>query len=617
MSEARPSQVLIENHGVIGNMRSAALVTVEGTIDFFCFPAFDSPTVFAALLDSEKGGSFRIDPEMRDMRTKQMYLPDTNILLTRFLSNDGVAELTDYMPVSASLVPPAYANQIIRMIRVVKGCVRFRLRCCPRFDYARGKHDVKKEGSALHFCPQGHNGASLALHASIPLNIDGDDGIADFTLECGEAAYFAFGELRPEETGARELLDPEAVQEIFQSTIDYWRDWVGKSVYKGRWRESVNRSALVLKLLFSQEHGSSVAAVTFGLPEQIGGDRNWDYRYTWLRDSSFALYALVRLGFSGEVLSYTKWMRARVMDGLGSDAEDGPLRVMYRTSGSTDLQEETLDHLAGYKNSRPVRIGNGANDQLQLDIYGEIMDAVYLSNKYSEAISKDGWRRVCKIMEWLAANWQRPDDGIWEMRGERQELLHSRLMSWVAFDRVIRLAGKRSLEAPLHDWYETRRQINDDILNNFWNEEMQSFVQVKDKPYVDASLLLMPMLRFISPTDPRWRSTLERIENDLSEDSLVFRYPTGADGIEGEEGIFTACSFWLIECLTRAGQVDKARLLFDKMLAYANHLGLYSEELGRSGEHLGNFPQALTHLALISAATYLDRTLDGEKETWA
>lgn len=618
MPHTPSSSQLIENHGIIGNMRSAAVIAVDGTIDFFCFPRFDSPTVFAALLDAEKGGLFRIDPQMEEVRYKQLYLPDTNILLTRYLSDDGVAEVTDFMPVVAEGEQTPYDHQIIRMVRVIKGDIHFKVRCAPRFDYARGTHRVVKEQDAVCFKPDVAAEHSLALHATVPLAIEGLDGVADFVLKQGETASFAFGAVKAEEMGECDLLDPESIEKCFQRTAQYWRDWVSKSAYKGRWREIVNRSALVLKVLFSQEHGTTIAAATFGLPEKIGGNRNWDYRYTWLRDSSFSLYALVRLGFFGEVRAYTNWLRARVLDGLSADAEDGPLRVMYRIDGTTDLEETVLDHLAGYKGSQPVRIGNGANDQLQLDIYGEVMDAVYLSNKYSDGISKDGWRRIGKVMDWLGKNWQRPDEGIWELRGGRRYLLHSRLMCWVAFDRVIRLADKRSLEAPLREWYETRRQINDDILNNFWDEELDSFVQVQGEKEVDASLLLMPMLRFISPTDPRWLSTLARIEKTLTEDSLVFRYPVGTDGLEGEEGSFTACSFWLIECLARARQLDKARLLFDKMLGYANHLGLYSEQLGSSGEHLGNFPQALTHLALISAATYLDRALDsGSEETWA
>ncbi len=612
-----PSFQLIENHGIIGNMRSAAMVALDGTVDFFCYPRFDSPTVFAALLDPEQGGAFRIEPQM-ELRSKQMYLPETNILLTRMLSADGVAEITDFMPVLEDGPEPAYAHQIIRSVRVVKGCIRFKVLCAPRFDYARARHTACKQDQGVCFRPEDTDCAAMALYATVPLDTDGRDACAEFTLAQGETASFAFGAVAEEQTDARDDLKHEMVNACFDSSAAYWRKWIGQSIYKGRWRETVNRSALALKLLSSSEHGSTLAAVTFGLPEQIGGGRNWDYRYTWLRDSSFSLYAMIRLGLAGEVRAFTAWMRCRLIDGLGSDyAANGPLRIMYRADGGSNLEEQDLDGLRGYKNSRPVRIGNQANEQLQLDIYGEIMDALYLSNKYADAVSKDGWRRVIRIMEWLGANWQRPDQGIWEVRDNPKHFLHSRLMCWVAFDRVIRLADKRSLDAPITEWLEIRRAIDTDIIDNFWNEELQSFVQAKGETEVDASLLLMPMLRYISPTDPRWLSTMKRIEDELSEDCLVFRYKPGSDGLPGGEGSFTACSFWLIECLARAGQVEKARLRFDKMLGYANHLGLYSEQLGSSGEHLGNFPQALTHLALISAATYLDRALDGHKDVWA
>jgi GH15 family glucan-1,4-alpha-glucosidase len=607
---------LIENHGVIGNMRSAAVIAVDGTIDFFCYPSFDSPTVFASLLDSEKGGCFQIQPQIEEPRHKQMYLPDTNILISRYLSDSGVAEVTDFMPVEADGNRSAYADLVVRMVRVVKGSVSFKVRCSPRFDYARSTHRTEVRKGAICFHPANTGLSSMALYSTAPLFVDGLDAVAEFTLKKGEQASFAFGCMKSEELETTELLAPEPVQQCFQETTLYWREWISKSAYRGRWREIVNRSALVLKVLFSQKHGSTIAAATFGLPEAVGSGRNWDYRYTWLRDSSFSLYALVRLGFSQEVRAYTNWLRARVLDGLSKDTVDGPLRPLYRTDGGNDLDEIELSHLSGYKNSQPVRIGNRASSQLQLDIYGEVMDAIYLANKYSDGISKDGWRRICELMGWLCQNWNRPDEGIWEVRGERRHLLHSRLMSWVAFDRAIRLSHKRSLESPLGEWYEARRLINDEILNDFWNEELQSFVQAKGSGEIDAALLLMPMLRFISPTDPRWLSTLSRIETCLSEDGLVFRYPRGSDALEGEEGNFTACSFWLVECLARSHQIEKAQLLFEKILGYANHLGLYSEQLGSGGEHRGNMPQALTHLALISAASSLNRALDGTKDTW-
>jgi GH15 family glucan-1,4-alpha-glucosidase len=382
--------------------------------------------------------------------------------------------------------------------------------------------------------------------------------------------------------------------------------------YTGRWRETVVRSALVLKLLTDDEHGSLIAAATFGLPEQIGGARNWDYRFTWLRDSAFTLYAMMRLGFVEEADAFRRWIDGR----LDFDGSFGPLQVLYRSDGGRVQEEVELSHLAGYKNSRPVRIGNAAQDQLQLDVYGELMDALYLVTKYSDGLSYEEWEGRKKILRWLSENWNREDEGIWEVRGGRKHFLHSRLMCWVAFDRAIRLGSKRSLTGPF-DWMEkVRDEIARDIHENFWDEASQSFVQYKGANEVDASTLLMPMMRFVSPVDPRWISTLQRIERELSVDTLVYRYRTqaGVDGLTGAEGSFTACSFWLIEAMARSRQIEKARLLFEKMLGYANHVGLYAEQLGKSGQHLGNFPQALTHLALISAATYLDRELDGRQE---
>ena len=606
---------IIENYGIIGNMRTAALVSMSGSIDFLCFPAFDSPTVFAAILDDQKGGAFRIEPRIGSPRVKQLYLPDTNILLTRFLSSDGVLEITDFMPVVSAVQANSYANQIVRMVRVVRGEIAIDAVCAPRFDYGRARHEVSQEQNTLCFRPANDDLRSMALHATVSLQMEGVDGVAHFTLSAGQTAWFVFGDMANSEQH-NELLNENRMQEAFGETTRFWRDWIAQSKYTGRWREIVHRSALVLKLLTTQDFGSVVAAATFGLPEQLGGRRNWDYRYCWLRDSAFSMYAFMRMGFTQEASHYTAWLRDRVIDGLKQDSAAGPLRVMYRIDGGDDLAEITLDHLEGYGGAKPVRIGNGASTQLQLDIYGEIMDAIYLSNKYITGISNEGWERIKSIINWVAANWDRPDEGIWEMRSGQHHFLHSRLMCWVALDRAIRLSQKRSLVAPLAEWIRTRDTIHDDIYTNFWNDQLHSFVQHKGSDVLDAASLLMPLLRFISPTDPQWRSTMSAIEEHLTEGALVFRY-AAPDGLEGTEGSFIACSFWRIECLARQGEVDKARLLFDTMLGYANHLGLYSEEIGTAGELLGNFPQALTHLALISAASYLDRKLSkGREDTW-
>jgi GH15 family glucan-1,4-alpha-glucosidase len=594
----------IENYGVIGNMRSIALVGINGSIDFLCYPNFDSPTIFAALLDDERGGSFRIQPQLGKKRVRQLYLPDTNILLTRFLADEGVAELTDYMPIGTDGEQP---NEIIRTIAVIRGEVNFKMLCRPRFNYGTRRHVVKVEDRYAIFSPESDDCSPLALYSTVALRREHEDLASEFKLRAGERATFVFGGVR----APGQQPEMEFVEQRFHETARFWKAWTAKSKYKGRWRETVNRSALTLKLLISREHGSLIAAPTFSLPEEIGGVRNWDYRFTWLRDATFTLYALIRLGFVEETEAFISWLKGRLSD----DAERGPLQVMYGIDGRQKLDEMTLDHLRGYENSRPVRIGNAAYQQLQLDIYGEMMDSIYLANKYGDAVSYAGWQGIQKNLEWLCKNWQRPDEGIWEVRGGPREFLHSRLMCWVAFDRALRLAQKRSLSGPLDTWRDTRDAIREDIFANFWDEELQSFVQSKGSKNLDASVLLMPLMRFISPVDPMWRSTMSAIEARLVEDTLVRRYEaelTHVDGLPGGEGSFTACSFWYIECLARAGELEKAQLLFEKLLGYANHLGLYSEQLGPSGQHLGNFPQAFTHLALISTATYLDRVLSGD-----
>ena len=595
----------IENYGIIGNLQTVALVGMDGSIDFLCFPNFDSPSVFAAMLDHRNGGRFRIAPVMEDARQKQIYLPDTAVLLSRFLSEEGVAEVSDFMPI----LEPGHSQKVIRRAKTVRGEVHYRMRCEPRFDYGRASHRVEQKDGEVLFASAGPDKSVLRLRTSVPVRIENGAAIAEFTLGVLERATFVLETVEAAED--LEAAAPDYVPESFKQTVNYWRRWVGRSHYRGRWRAMVDRSALTLKLLTSKPNGSLVAAPTFGLPEDLGGERNWDYRYTWIRDAAFTLYGLIRLGFTDEARDFMHWIEAR----CGELRPDGSLQIMYGIDGRHHLTEETLPHFEGYRQSAPVRIGNGAHDQLQLDIYGELMDAVYLYNKFGEPIHHDLWENLCRLVDWVCNNWQQPDEGIWEVRGGRQEFLFSRLMCWVAIDRGIRLAFKRSFPAPLEKWLKCRDAIYREIMTDFWDPVRGAFVQHKATTALDAANLLMPLVKFISPTDPRWLSTLRAMEEDLVDDSLVFRYRVadGApDGLAGEDGTFNMCSFWFVECLTRAGDGERARLFFEKMLGYANHLGLYAEELGPRGEQLGNFPQAFTHLALISAAYNLDKLLSAQ-----
>jgi len=590
---------LIEDHGVIGDLRTVALVGRDGSIDFMCFPHYDSPTIFAALLDARNGGRFLLAPLLDEAKRTQLYLPDTNVLLTRFLSGEGVAEVSDYMP----LAEGGEARAVIRRAKTVRGEVRYRMVCDPRFDYGRASHTVERREGEVVFASEG---LALLLRTRADLRIVDGAAVAEFVLRAGESMSFVLEDARFELATVCSL--EEGTAESFKATINYWRRWVGESTYQGRWREMVSRSALTLKLLTSLSHGAMVASPTFGLPEHIGGERNWDYRYCWIRDASFLIYAMMRLGHMGEARAFMQWIEAR----CGELNPDGSLQVLYRLDGRHDVPEETLPHLEGYRGSRPVRIGNGAAGQLQLDIYGELMDSVYLYNKYGEPISYQLWRNMVHLVNWVCRHWQGADEGIWEVRGGRKEFVHSRLMCWVAVDRAMRLARDRSFPAPLSDWLRVRNAIYEDIVGNFWDRERQVFVQYKGSREVGASVLLMPLLKFVSPRDPMWLSTLRAVENELVDDSLVYRYKIGdspVDGLQGGEGTFSMCSFWFVECLSRSGDIEKARFFFEKMLGYANHLGLYGEELGPSGEHLGNFPQAFTHLALISAAYDLNRRL--------
>ena len=601
----------IEDHGIIGDLYTAALVGIDGTIDWFCAPQFDSPSIFGSILDEENGGHFSLRPTFDDVRSTQYYLPETNVLVTHFTSDEGVAQIVDFMPVRTRFAGDA-DHVLIRRITGIRGNLHMSIDCSPSFNYGRDGHFAVYVGDNVRFISPD---IALEYWSTIQPEIVDNAVKVDFEIREGHTEYVVIDAV--EHVEEADKFDAERIELLFDETVSYWRRWINKCTYTGRWREMVHRSALVLKLLTYEPTGAFVAAPTTSLPEHLGGVRNWDYRYTWIRDAAFSVYGLLRIGLTEEAGRFMDWLQDRCAE---SEA-DGTLKIMYGIDGSHDLSEYTLEHLSGYMDSKPVRVGNGAADQLQLDIYGELMDAVYLSNKYQTPISYDFWSHLRKMINWVCDNWHRADEGIWEVRGGRAHFVYSKLMCWVAIDRAIRLAAKRSFPSDTDRWVKERDAIYEQIIENGWSENAQAFTQAYGRDALDASNLIMPMVFFMSPSDPRMLKTLDAIQKSpanggLVYSNLVYRYNLNetADGLEGEEGTFNMCTFWLVEALTRAGRseparLEEARMMFEHMLGYANHLGLYSEEIGPKGEHLGNFPQAFTHLALISAAFNLDRAL--------
>jgi len=604
---------LIADHGLIGDLQTAALVATDGSIDWFCAPRFDSPSIFGALLDHDRGGHCQLRPTVDVFTGKQLYFPDTAVLITRFMTEAGVGEVVDFMPVTGTVASDRH--RLVRMVRCVRGQMTFAVDIAPRFDYGRESHETHLTEDGLVF--QGVAGTAMTVNLILEpdderlaqAHVDAHGDVhAEVTLTAGQMRGLVL------ETGAagpvRRIRVAEA-QRLFDETVDYWESWLGRSTYHGRWREALNRSAITLKLMTYAPSGGLVAAPTAALPEQLGGERNWDYRYTWIRDASFSVYSLLGMGFTDEAASLGRWMRDRVDEQVGRSG-GGPLNIMYRVDGSSDLTEEVLENWEGYRGSAPVRIGNGAADQLQLDIYGEAIDSFYVADQHGLQAGHHGWRRVCDLLDWVTENWDQPEEGIWETRGGRQDFTYGRLMNWVALDRGIRLANSHGRPASVDRWRTERDAIYNQIMERGWSPTRNAFRQHYATEVLDASLLRMSTVGFITPTDPMWTSTLAAMDDELVTDSLVYRYDPEAspDGLRGSEGTFSLCTFSYVDALARAGQVDKARITFEKMLTYANHLGLYSEEIALTGEQIGNFPQAFTHLALIDAAITLDRQLD-------
>ncbi|TFK68879.1 glycoside hydrolase family 15 protein [Pluteus cervinus] len=732
----------IADHALIGNLRTAALVSLDGSVDSYCIPNFDSPSVFARILDKDKGGHFSVTP-LVPFTTKQNYLPSSNILQTKFMNEDGVACITDYLP-RPRLSSPSGAPSptkpllqwLVRRVEVIRGKIPLRVECAPAFNYARDAHTttILEDDSA----PPAAEGRTKVLFESPGLVLDlrgvceatmdsssvpppvqfskldlsnkGHKGPAAFTelhLTEGQCVTFVlripptpvpatpipppvehifthrhqersksrgWGQHEHEDDGASGAFDDETrgrkdqlvivpasyltkshkprsfddpflsvdlVNALFNATNKYWNDWIRQSTYTGSWKESVHRSALALKLLIYEPTGAVVASPTFSLPEYIGGTRNWDYRASWIRDSSFTLYALIRLGFTQEANAYLEFIFER----LRHKNPDGSLQIMYTIHGGKDLEEIELHHLDGHKGSKPVRIGNGAADHIQLDIYGELMDCIYLGQKFGKPLSYDDWVLVRELVDFVVAHCNDPDLSIWsvhetvlfcadpwdvhrrrccrEVRNKKRHFTYSKTMLWVAIDRGLRLAEKRSLPCPNRNkWIEARDALYEDIMHKAWNKEGRYFGQsFEETDVLDSAVLIMPLVFFMQASDPRFISTLRQIlkspeRGGLTSNNLVFRYDVrkSDDGVGGEEGTFCLCTLWCVEALTRAGEYDrsllqKAEAMFEDFLLYLNHVGLCTEEISDAGEGLGNAVQGFTHVTLISAAYNLSRTM--------
>lgn len=592
----------MDRYGLIGDMSSAALVGTDGSIDWCCLPRFDSASVFAAIL-GRNGGSFRIAPVHAGATSRQSYLPDTNVLCTRFQTPTGEMSVTDFMPVGKIGASTRDApHEIHRIVRCESGSVEVLCSFQPRLDYARADTGLVPFKNGVLARGGGH---SVTLTTDFALEVTRGEAVARFSLTAGQEAVFvmAYGYGRP-----RRVASYRSRQQL-DLTKAYWKSVAGQVTYRGLWREQVIRSFLVLQLMRYRRTGAIIAAPTTSLPEEIGGTRNWDYRYAWLRDSSFTVDVFHRMGDSDAGVRYVNWLLERCK------ANNGHTRIVYGVAGNSSLKEVTLDHLEGYGGSRPIRVGNRASRHLQLDVFGEVILTVYSLHRLQGWISDEAWSLVANFADVVTRNWRRKDRGMWEVRGKQQHFVYSKVMCWAAMDRAARIAGARGDNDLATAWRYTADEIRAEVLERGWSDRKQSFVQRYGSDALDASVLVIPFLYFLPPGDPRVRLTLEAISRELADGPFVWRYlpQETDDGLEGQdEGAFTMLSFWLIGNLICTGQVELAVEYFERMLGNANHLGLFSEMINpRTGQFLGNFPQAYSHVGLIHTAQNLSRALRG------
>jgi GH15 family glucan-1,4-alpha-glucosidase len=591
----------LEDYGFIGNMRTCAIVGANGSIDWLCLPRFDSNACLAALLGEERNGCWRMAPRGADAHGQQRYRPDTMILETEFDTGDGVVRVIDCMP------PHGDTGELVRIVEGVSGTVEMAMRFIVRFDYGRTVPWVWRDAEGLNVVA---GPDALNLRADVELQGEDLSTAAYFSVRPGERKHFVL-DWHPSHEAPPQAVDAER---ILQHTELYWREWCARCTHVGEWRDAVMRSLLTLKALTFAPTGGILAAATTSLPEHLGGVRNWDYRFCWLRDATFTLYALMESGYTEEAKAWSEWLLRAV---AGDPAQ---LQIMYGAAGERRLEEFELDHLSGYEGSRPVRVGNAAAEQFQLDVYGEIMDAMHLARQVGIRTGANSWHLQRHLVDFVEKFWSEPDEGIWEIRGPRRHFTHSKVMAWVAVDRAVKAVEQFNLPGNLDRWRALRSAIFEDVCSRGFNATRGSFTQSYDSDRLDGSLLMIPLVGFLPPTDPRVIGTVQAISRELVFDGLVYRYDPdnsgGIDGLPPGEGAFLPCSFWLVDCLHLLGQTDEARDMFERLLGLRNSLGLLSEEYDPKNRRLiGNFPQAFSHVGVINTAKNLSPDGPGPAET--
>ncbi len=579
-----PSRV--EDYALIGDTHTAALVSREGSLDWLCVPRFDSPACFAALLGTADHGRWLIRPSGDITTIRRRYRGETLVLETQYVTETGTVTVLDFMP------PRDRDINVVRIVVGVKGTVRMRMEMTIRFDYGSIVPWVSHERRLLKAVA---GPDSVYLQTEVDLRGEGFSTVADFTVSAGQQIPFTLTWRASHDAPPRPLITERALSESEQ----WWKKWSTRCIYQGPWREAVVRSLITLKALTYAPTGGIVAAPTTSLPELLGGVRNWDYRYCWIRDATFTLYALLLAGYHSEAKAWREWL-LRAVAGKPSD-----LQIMYGIGGERRLTELELNWLPGYEQSAPVRIGNAASRQFQLDVYGEIMDTLHQARQLGLVPDEDSWRVQHALMEFLESAWDRPDEGIWEVRGPRRHFTHSKVMAWVAVDRAVKAIEHCGVEGPLEKWTALRAKIHDQVCREGYDSSRGTFVQYYGSTSLDGSLLMIPLVGFLPPSDPRVRGTLQAIERELKVEGFVMRYrPSGeVDGLPHGEGVFLPCSFWLVDNLVLAGRHEEARQLYDRLVGLSNDVGLLSEEYDLKNKRLvGNFPQAFSHVSLIDSA---------------